>query len=85
VNHVGDWGTQFGMLIAELDDTFPDFINATPDISDLQTFYQRAKKRFDGEEEFKARAHANVVKLQSGDEHCTRGWKMLCSLSRVEF
>ena len=73
------------MLIAELDDTFPDFIEATPDISDLQTFYQRAKKRFDAEEDFKARAHANVVKLQSGDDHCTQGWKMLCKLSRVEF
>ena len=70
MNHVGDWGTQFGMLIAELDDSFPDFMTATPDISDLQTFYQRAKKRFDAEEDFKARAHANVVKLQSGDEHC---------------
>lgn len=63
VNHVGDWGTQFGMLIAELDDNFPDFVNSQPNISDLQTFYQNAKKRFDTEEAFKARAHANVVKL----------------------
>jgi len=63
VNHVGDWGTQFGMLIAELDDNFPDFVSSQPNISDLQTFYQNAKKRFDTEETFKARAHANVVKL----------------------
>ncbi len=63
VNHVGDWGTQFGMLIAELDDNFPDFVSQEPNIADLQTFYQRAKKRFDAEEDFKARAHANVVKL----------------------
>lgn len=73
------------MLIAELDDSFPDFINQQPDISDLALFYQRSKKRFDTEEEFKARAHKNVVKLQSGDEHCTQGWQMLCKLSRLEF
>lgn len=85
VNHVGDWGTQFGMLIAELDDNFPDFVNNQPNISDLQTFYQAAKKRFDADEEFKARAHANVVKLQGGDEHCIQGWKILCELSRIEF
>ena len=78
VNHVGDWGTQFGMLIAELDDNFPDFVNQQPDITDLQTFYQNAKKRFDADEEFKKRAHANVVKLQSGDDHCIQGWKMRC-------
>jgi len=85
VNHVGDWGTQFGMLIAELDDNFPDFVNQPPNITDLQTFYQNAKKRFDEEPEFKPCAQQNVVKLQSGDEHCIQGWKMLCQLSRVEF
>ena len=78
VNHVGDWGTQFGMLIGELDLSFPDFLENTPEISDLQTFYKRAKKRFDEDPEFKAQAHANVVKLQSGDEQCTKAWKMLC-------
>ena len=85
VNHVGDWGTQFGMLIGELDLNFPDFLTSPPEIADLQTFYQNAKKRFDADEEFKATAHANVVKLQSGDEHCVQGWQMLCKLSRVEF
>lgn len=54
VNHVGDWGTQFGMLIGELDLSFPDFLENTPEISDLQTFYKRAKKRFDEDPEFKA-------------------------------
>ena len=85
VNHVGDWGTQFGMLIGELDLTFPNFLESPPEIADLQTFYQNAKKRFDADEEFKGVAHANVVKLQSGDEHCTKAWQMLCQLSRVEF
>mmetsp|Transcript_11515 Transcript_11515/g.17358 ORF Transcript_11515/g.17358 Transcript_11515/m.17358 type:complete len:587 (-) Transcript_11515:29-1789(-) len=85
VNHVGDWGTQFGMLIQELNENFPDFLENTPAISDLQSFYQNAKKRFDEDEEFKKKAHDNVVKLQSGDEACLAGWKMLCQLSRNEF
>ena len=56
VNHVGDWGTQFGMLIAELDDEFPDFIEKQPNLVDLQIFYQKSKKRFDEEPDFKKRA-----------------------------
>lgn len=63
VNHVGDWGTQFGMLIQELEENFPDYLENTPNIADLQTFYQNAKKRFDADEEFKKKAHENVVKL----------------------
>ena len=85
INHVGDWGTQFGMLIQELNENFPDFLENTPNIADLQTFYQNAKKRFDADEDFKKKAHENVVKLQSGDEACLSGWKMLCELSRKEF
>jgi arginyl-tRNA synthetase len=52
VNHLGDWGTQFGMLITELNDKYPEFINEKPNLGDLQTFYQNAKKRFDTEPEF---------------------------------
>ena len=48
-------------------------------------FYQNAKKRFDADETFKKTAQENVVKLQSGDEHCIKAWKMLCQLSRNEF
>ena len=55
-NHLGDWGTQFGMLIAELDDKFPTLLDSDVQIGDLQTFYQNAKKRFDSEPEFKTRA-----------------------------
>lgn len=53
MNHLGDWGTQFGMLIAELNDEFPDFLENPPNIQDLVVFYKRAKKRFDAEEDFK--------------------------------
>jgi arginyl-tRNA synthetase len=63
VNHLGDWGTQFGMLIAELNDEFPDFLTNPPPIEDLVVFYKRAKKRFDAEEDFKKVSHENVVKL----------------------
>ena len=51
------------MLIAELDDAFPDFIQKMPNIADLQTFYQNSKKRYDSDEAFKLRARENVVKL----------------------
>lgn len=45
INHLGDWGTQFGMLIAHLEDCFPNFINESPPIGDLQEFYKESKKR----------------------------------------
>eukprot|EP00742_Colponemidia_sp_Colp-10_P001631 GILJ01001750.1.p1 GENE.GILJ01001750.1~~GILJ01001750.1.p1 ORF type:complete len:600 (+),score=136.22 GILJ01001750.1:55-1800(+) len=85
VNHVGDWGTQFGMLIAHLQDQFPDFLTNPPDLKDLCTFYKESKKRFDSEPEFKSKAHQNVVKLQGGDEVCRTAWKLMCEISRSEF
>lgn len=85
VNHVGDWGTQFGMLIEYLKEEYPDFGNDTSNITDLTTFYKNAKKRFDEDPAFKQTAQLNVVKLQSGDEECHRIWKILCDVSRKEF
>lgn len=85
INHVGDWGTQFGMLIAHLQDTYPDFMTNPPNIQDLQKFYQGAKVRFDTEEGFADRSRENVVKLQSGGQAETDGWKMICDVSRKEF
>lgn len=61
LNHVGDWGTQFGMLIAHLQDKFPDYLTVSPPIGDLQAFYKESKKRFDADEEFKKRAYQCVV------------------------
>ena len=55
MNHVGDWGTQFGMLIAHLQDEFPDYQTVSPPIGDLQKFYKASKARFDADEDFKAR------------------------------
>ena len=85
VNHLGDWGTQFGMLIAELNDEFPDFLENPPNIEDLVVFYKRSKKRFDTDEAFKKLSHENVVKLQQGDERSYKAWQMLCTVSEKEF
>lgn len=85
LNHVGDWGTQFGMLIAHLQDTFPDYLTASPPIGDLQAFYKESKKRFDNEEEFKKRAYQCVVKLQSKDPAFIKAWSSICDVSRQEF
>lgn len=85
VNHIGDWGTQFGMLISHMHDTFPDFLNSAPDISDLDGFYKEAKGRFDTEEDFKIRSRETVVRLQSGGEKELEAWKMICEVSRQQF
>ncbi|MCL4139421.1 UNVERIFIED_CONTAM: hypothetical protein GTU68_028564 [Idotea baltica] len=85
LNHLGDWGTQFGMLIAHLHDRFPNFLQDPPAISDLQSFYKESKKRFDEDTEFKARAYQSVVKLQSHDPEYLKAWKLICQVSIAEF
>ena len=85
VNHVGDWGTQFGMLIAYLKQQFPDCLENPPHISDLSIFYKASKVVFDSDPEFKHRAYAEVVALQSGDVNAVKAWNLLCDVSRKEF
>lgn len=85
LNHFGDWGTQFGMLIAHLKDSFPDFANNPPPIADLQAFYKESKKRFDEDEAFKKRAYEAVVKLQAFDPVHIKGWEEICDISKQEF
>lgn len=85
LNHLGDWGTQFGMLIAHLEDRFPNYVNESPPIADLQSFYKESKTRFDEDEEFKKRAYDRVVKLQSGEKNSTKAWQLICDVSRREF
>jgi arginyl-tRNA synthetase len=85
VNHVGDWGTQFGMLIQYLKEEYPDFADNTPNITDLTIFYKNAKAKFDEDPEFKKASQLNVGKLQSGDEEYLKTWKLLCDVSRMEF
>jgi len=85
LNHVGDWGTQFGMLIAHLQDEFPNYVTESPPISDLMGFYKQSKVRFDSDEEFKARAYKCVVKLQAHEEDYMKAWNLICDVSRKEF
>jgi arginyl-tRNA synthetase len=65
----GDWGTQFGMLIQHIAETRPGGLQGTTteEVADLQALYKASKKRFDDEEDFKARAREAVTRLQSGD------------------
>ncbi|CAH1777479.1 unnamed protein product [Owenia fusiformis] len=85
LNHVGDWGTQFGMLVAHLVEKFPNYKTVSPPISDLQAFYKESKVRFDSDEEFKKRAYAAVVSLQSKEPNTTKAWNLICDVSRKEF
>ncbi|MEA5597857.1 arginine--tRNA ligase [Rivularia sp. UHCC 0363] len=87
LNHVGDWGTQFGMLITYLREVSPSALTTANalDIGDLVNFYKQAKKRFDEDEDFQERARQEVVKLQAGAEDTVHAWKLLCEQSRQEF
>ena len=87
INHIGDWGTQFGMLIAYLREVHPEALTTADalDLGDLVAFYRQAKQRFDADETFKETARQEVVKLQAGAEDTRRAWKLLCDQSRREF
>ena len=80
-NHMGDWGTQFGMLIAHLSDKLASDEVAETALADLENFYREAKIRFDDEEGFSDRARADVVKLQSGDAQCAKLWQQFIDIS----
>ena len=81
-NHVGDWGTQFGMLLAYMEELqAANGEQAKMELSDLETFYRAAKVRFDESEEFATRARKLVVELQSGDEYCNKLWREFNDIS----
>ena len=77
-NHVGDWGTQFGMLLAYMQE---NPAAADSELSDLENFYRAAKKRFDESPEFAERARELVVQLQAGDAECLRLWTRFNDIS----
>lgn len=87
LNHVGDWGTQFGMLITHLKQVAPEALDTADavDLGDLVAFYRQAKARFDSDEAFQTTSREEVVKLQSGDPVSRRAWQLLCDQSRREF
>jgi len=77
-NHIGDWGTQFGMLIAYLEEIHNE---GTVSLKDLEQFYKDAKGRFDEDEAFADKAREYVVKIQSGDTHCLALWQKFIDIS----
>ncbi|CCW60952.1 unnamed protein product [Phytomonas sp. EM1] len=85
INHVGDWGTAFGMLILYLKRNYPNFVTNPPDISDLTDLYRASKVCFDEDPEFKEQARLEVVKLQAMEEDSLKAWKLICDVSRSEF
>jgi arginyl-tRNA synthetase len=84
-NHLGDWGTQFGMLIEHLLDIGEEEAVHELSVGDLTSFYQEARQKFDGDEAFKERARRRVVLLQSGDEESLRPWRLLFDASKDYF
>ena len=84
-NHVGDWGTPFGMLIEHLIDLGEDAAVQTLSMGDLDTFYRAARTKFDADEHFKERSRARVVLLQGGDDETRRLWRLLVSQSIAYF
>ena len=77
-NHVGDWGTQFGMLITFMRESSAE---AGVALADLEGFYRAAKQRFDADSEFADRARESVVKLQGGDPEYLEAWQAFISTS----
>ncbi|MBW7983334.1 arginine--tRNA ligase [Enterobacillus tribolii] len=82
-NHVGDWGTQFGMLIAYLEKVQNENA-ADMDLSDLEAFYREAKKNYDEDPVFAERARGYVVKLQGGDPYCREMWRKLVDITMTQ-
>ncbi len=80
-NHIGDWGTQFGMLIANLERVQQDSGEVSMELSDLEAFYRESKKLYDEDEAFAEKARGYVVKLQGGDEYCAEMWKKLVDIT----
>lgn len=87
LNHIGDWGTQFGMLITYMREHVPAVLEGKQktDLTALMQWYRSSKKVFDEDPEFKKRAQQQVVKLQGGDEVSLAAWEMICEISRLAF
>ncbi|MCK6706314.1 arginine--tRNA ligase [Enterobacter roggenkampii] len=79
-NHVGDWGTQFGMLIAYLEKQQQENAGEMA-LADLERFYREAKKHYDEDEAFAERARSYVVKLQGGDQYFLEMWRKLVDIT----
>ncbi len=84
LNHVGDWGTQFGMLIACIQEEAPEVLQGKEeaDLPHLMQWYRFSKERFDADPAFKKKAHQKVVELQAKDPAAIAAWERICEISR---
>lgn len=84
LNHIGDWGTSFGMLIAYMKEHASEIISGekNTDLLHLMSFYKSAKARFDVDPDFKKLSQLEVVQLQGGNPESLRAWKIICEISR---
>lgn len=87
LNHLGDWGTQFGMLIAYLKNYHPTIVDGTRNaaLSELVIWYKQAKHLFDNDPQFAVQAHHEVVALQQGDPQARAIWQKLCIISQQAY
>uniref|UniRef100_A0A8C9GSQ9 arginine--tRNA ligase n=1 Tax=Piliocolobus tephrosceles TaxID=591936 RepID=A0A8C9GSQ9_9PRIM len=85
INHVGDWGTQFGMLINYINIHYPKFKEKVPELNNLTSLYQSAKKMYDSDKEFEKNSKEYAIKLQNDDEDCKFIWNALNNASKKEF
>lgn len=87
LNHVGDWGTAFGMLIAHMKEKAGKVLagGEQTDLSHLVEWYRESKKRFDEDANFKKRAQQEVVAIQSGDIQSLQAWQIICAISRKAY
>lgn len=87
LNHLGDWGTAFGMLIAYLKEKRRDLLEKkeSATLTDLVIAYKESKKLFDEDPDFKKRSQQEVVKLQSGDKEALSLWKIICEISQKAY
>ncbi len=87
LNHIGDWGTQFGMLITYMKESAPNILSGKEQttLEALMAWYRAAKGKFDADPDFKKRSQLEVVRLQAGDPETLRAWKLICEISRRGF
>ena len=84
-NHIGDWGTPFGMLVEHLLDVGESAAAEAFSVGDLNTFYKQARAKFDADEDFQNRSRSRVVLLQAADEETLRLWRVLIEQSQHYF
>lgn len=87
LNHVGDWGTSFGMLIAYMKEVCPLVVSGetSTNLTSLVDWYRASKKKFDEDPVFRKQAQLEVVQLQAGEEKALRAWRIICEISRLAY